>query len=299
MSIINIFILPYYNVTSAAILQHSRLIMSTFTDPFISEAEALSQNLITEGEARLNSATARLAACDMRIKKVEAIHHNDQERFHKDELALEKHKVSIIAPHILAAYEKLPNIELKLRVAAYEHQRKTDESKRLQAKHIDTIKSEICLKKSNKQLTQTVESLAAKLDGKVLPQEQALKNESQELRKELDLLRAQLASKTEELEAKDAMIMSKQQDIDYLREDFDAYQSVYETIWSHRHDGCNELTAALEEQCGMVIAERNVLEANLNALDHKCTSLAMERDYLQKQFDVSVTMSPGYPADIS
>jgi chromosome segregation ATPase len=261
--------------------------MSAYEDAFIAEAEALSNKLIAEGDARLASATARLSHCHKRVKKTEGIHRNDQEHFRKAELALEKHKVSIVAPHILAAYERLPSVELKLKIAEFEHQRKTDEYQRLQAKHLDASKSEIRLKKANKQLTNTVETLTAQLEGKSSPQEQTLQNENDELKKKLDLLQAQLDSKTKECDAKD-------QAVEDLREDFGAYQSVYEDTWSHRHDGCNELAAALEEQCEVLQSNfealqgiNNTLEGNLNTLHHKLNSAAKERDNLQERYKVS------------
>lgn len=240
-----------------------------------------------ECDAAHAATAASFAKCDKGVKKLEAHLRNEKDLIHKTELALAEHKVSIATPHILAAYEKIPGIELKLKVAEFELQRKTDEYKRVQAKHLDAIKSEIRLKKQNKELTRTVETLTTQLEGKASPQELVLQAENEELQKQLALLKAQLQSKSDECVAKDTIIASKQQDIDNLREDFAAYQSVADQTWSHRHDSCNELAAALEEQCDMLTAEHDTLEGNLNTLHHKLNSVAMERDNLQEQFNVS------------
>jgi len=261
--------------------------MSTYHDPSVAELEALMYKVHGACDAASAATQASFAKCDRGVKKLEAHLRNEKDLIREAELAHVEHKVSIIAPHILAAYEKLPSIELKLKVATFEQRRKAEGCKRLQAKHLDASKSEIRLKKANKQLTKTVESLTDQLQGKVSPQEQALKTENEDLRKQLALLRSQLASNTGECEAKDAIIMSKQQDIDYFREDFAAYQSVYEDTCSHRHDACDELVAALEERANMHDTERVALHGTISTLHHKCNTLAMERDTLQEQFNVS------------
>lgn len=261
--------------------------MSTYQDPFIAEAKAQANKLFVESVARLANIDARLADCDRRVKKVEAMHRDDQEHFRKAETLLAEHYVAIHAPQVLEKPEKLPIVELKLRVAEYEQQRKVDECKRLELKHLDAHKTKIRLKKENKQLTKTVESLTAQLESKASPQEQALKTENDEFKEQLALLKAQVQNKTEECEAKDAVIASKEQDIVDLRDDFAAYHSVTSDTWSHRHDSCNELVAALEEQCDMLTTERNILKGNLNTFHHKNNTLTIERDNLQGRFDVS------------
>ena len=258
--------------------------MSTYEDPSIAELE-------TQMNKVHAAIDAGYANCDKLIKKIEARHREDDERFRKAETLLAEHKVAIIAPHVLLAVQKLPDIKLKLKVTEFELNRQTDERKRLEAKHLDVRKSEIRLKKENKQLTKTVESLTAQLQGKTTPEEKDLKAENQKLKEELAMLRAQLKRKTDECETKDSFIVSREQDIADLTDDFAAYQNIISDALSKRHEGCDELHAALDEQCNMLTAERDTLEANLDTLHHKCNTLAIERDDLQGRFNVSHCIS--------
>ncbi|KAF2627056.1 hypothetical protein BU25DRAFT_448834 [Macroventuria anomochaeta] len=247
--------------------------MSAYEDPTIAKPEAQINKINAKVDARLSNASKL-------ITKIQGCHRDNEKHFKKAEILLAEHKVAIIAPHILLAAQILPDTKLKLEVAEYEIKRQSDECKRLEAKHLDARKSEIRVKKENKQLTKIVESLTAQFEGKATPEEKCIKTENEKLMKKLAMLSAQLKSKIEECEIKD-------QAFNDLREEFAAYLSVNSDTWSHRHDSCNELVAALEEQCGMFAAERDALEANLNTLYHKNNFLTIERDNLQGRFDVN------------
>ncbi|KAF9701677.1 hypothetical protein EKO04_000370 [Ascochyta lentis] len=264
--------------------------MSTYEDPTIAELEAQMNSIHAEIDTKLSN-------CSKIIAKLDTRHNDDNQHHKKADVLLAAHKVAIIAPHIVLAAEKLPEFELKLKVAEYELKRKTDECTRLTAKHLDACKSEIRTKKEKKQLTKTVESLTAQLEGKVTPEERNTKTENEELKQELAKLRAQLENKIEECEMKDQVIVD-------LTEDFAAYQSVTSNTWAHRHDSCNELNDALEEQCAMLTAERDTLQRNLqgdlnavqgnyeilsvkhDVLAMKRDELIEERDNLQNKFNV-------------
>lgn len=292
--------------------------MCNYEDPFIAEVEAQANTLFAESDITLAKNVARLADCEKHVKKVEAMHSADHRHFGKAETLLTEHHAAICAPRVLVDAEKLPSVELKLKVAEYDLQCKVAECKRLDAKHVDARKSEIRLKKDNKKLAEIVGTLTAQLEGRASPQEQVLKTENDDLKEQLAVLQAQLQQKTEECGAKDlnishlnndcaikgATIASFAQDIECLRDDFAAYQSVTSNNWSHRHDSCNELVTALEEQCDMLTAQRDTLECNLRALEgtvgtlhHKCNTLTMECDALQSRFDVSYHMSHCFVAN--
>ncbi|KZM26007.1 hypothetical protein ST47_g2836 [Ascochyta rabiei] len=83
-----------------------------------------------------------------------------------------------------------------------------------------------------------------------------------------------MESKTEECETKDLFTND-------LTEDFAANQSVTSEAWIHRHDSCNELNAALDEQCAMLTAERNINRNNFGVLSVKHDVLAMKCDALR------------------
>ncbi|KAF3036677.1 hypothetical protein E8E12_004113 [Didymella heteroderae] len=255
--------------------------MSICHDSSVAELETLVHKVYGECDAARAATGTSFAKCDKEFQKIEPLLHDQRELIHKSEHALAEHKVSIVAPHILTAHEKLPNVELKLKVAEFEQQRKIDECKRLHAKHLDASKKEIRFMKENKQLTKKVETLTAQREGEATPQEQTPHKENKELKKQLALLQAQLESKTEECKSNDQVIED-------IREDFVAYQSIIDDTWSHRHDSCNELTDALDEQCSILIKERDTLEADLYTLHHKNNILAMERDNLQEQFNKSI-----------
>ncbi|KAJ4401686.1 hypothetical protein N0V91_007727 [Didymella pomorum] len=229
--------------------------MSIYHDLPTEELEALMYKVHGECDAASAATQASLAKCDKGVKKLETHLRDEKALIHRAELTLAEHTATVVAPHILAAYKNC-------RTPA--------------------------LKKANKQVTKAVESLTDQRQGKASPQEQALKNENEDLQRQLTLLQAQLASKAEVCEAKDAIIMSKQQDINYFCEDFAAYQSVHEDTWSHRHDGCNELSAALEEQCEMYKTLATTLEGNLNTFRRNLNSVAKECDYLREQFKDSI-----------
>ena len=99
--------------------------MSTYPYPFIAEVEARAAELFAESKARLTRITTRLSGCDKCVKKIEGMHHDQKEKLRKAELTIAEHKVSVAGPRILAAYKKLPSIELKLKVAEYDQQRKS------------------------------------------------------------------------------------------------------------------------------------------------------------------------------
>ncbi|KAJ8108522.1 hypothetical protein OPT61_g8117 [Boeremia exigua] len=244
--------------------------MSADDDLAIAELEAQMQLLHADSDARL-------ANCDKLVARIDARQKKDKERFVKVEKLLAEQKVAIIAPHILFAAQKLPDAILKLKVTEYDLQRKTDEYKRLEAKQLDARKSEIRVKKENRQLAKSMESLSAQLKGDCTPEDMRLKTENEMLKKELAMMKTQLKDKTDECEMKD-------RDINDLREDFAAYQSVTSSTWAHRHDACNELVAVLEEQCSTLTQQRDALESNLNTLHHKINTLTIERDSLQNQF---------------
>lgn len=124
-----------------------------------------------------------------------------------------------------------------------------------------------------KQLIKTVKILTAQVEGKLTPKDKDIEAENEKMKEGLVMLRAQLKDKIDECEMKEQLISD-------LTEDFAAYQSVTSDTWAHRHDGCNELNAALDEQCEMLTVEHSTLHNNLNRL-------IIERHDLQRKFDVS------------
>ena len=109
----------------------------------------------------VSESDSSLIRCDKLVAKIDARHNEDKLRFKKAEKLLTEYKVAAIAPHIFAAAQKLPDAQLKLKVAEYELHCKIDECKRLEAKQLNARKSEIRIKKEIKQLTKTVELLTA------------------------------------------------------------------------------------------------------------------------------------------
>ena len=85
----------------------------------------------------------KLSNCDWLSPKIDTRHREYDKRFKKAKRFFAEHKVTIIAPQIAAAAAKLPSAELKLKVAEYETQTKTEECERLEAKHLNACKSEI------------------------------------------------------------------------------------------------------------------------------------------------------------
>jgi hypothetical protein len=230
--------------------------MSTYTEgPSIAELDAE----MNKYHAQID---ARLVTCSKLITKLEARHQKADKQQKKAKILLDNFKVISIAPQVALAAEKLLATELKLRVTEYELKRKTDECKRLASKHLETSKSEIRVKKEKKQLAKTVDTLTTQLKGKITPEEIEIMIQNKELEQELTMLRAQLNRKIEECETKDRFIAD-------LTVDFAAYQNVTSDTWVHRHDSCNELNAALDEQCAMLAAERDALQSKLNALQNR------------------------------
>ncbi|KAJ4316828.1 hypothetical protein N0V94_005241 [Neodidymelliopsis sp. IMI 364377] len=236
--------------------------MSTYRDPTIAELEAQ----MIECHAQTDS---NLANCEKLITKLEARYLKADEDYSKVQTHLDEYKVNIIAPHIAAAAEQLPATALKLKVAEYDLERKTEDYKKLEAKHLETCKSEIRIKKEKKQLEQTVVALTAQLDGKTTPEEKQLQTENERLKEELATLKAQLEHKTDECAIKDQCIAD-------LTDDFAAYQDVTSNTLARRHNSCNELTAALDEQCGMLTAERDYLQSHIDVLTVKGDMLKSE-----------------------
>jgi chromosome segregation ATPase len=230
--------------------------MSTYQYPTIAELEAQ----MIECHAKTDSS---LANCEKLITKLEARYLKADEDYSKVQTHLSEYKVNIIAPYIAAAAEQLPATALKLKVAEYDLKRKTEDYKKLEAKHLEACKSEIRVKKEKKQLEKTVVALTNHLDGNTTPDEKKLQTENERLKGELATLKAQLEHKTEECAMKDQFIAD-------LTDDFAAYQDVTSDTLARRHDSCDELNAALDEQCGMLTAERDYLQSHIDMLTVKC-----------------------------
>ncbi|KAL1607262.1 hypothetical protein SLS59_002225 [Nothophoma quercina] len=158
----------------------------------------------------------KLSNCDWLSPKIDTRHREYDNRFKKSKRLFAEHKVTIIAPHIAAAAAKLPSAELKLKVAEYEIQRKTDGCKRLEAKHLNACKSEIRAKKEYKLLVKIVEPHTSQLESKTEPEEKDVMAENEKPKEELTMLRAQLESRTVECEAKDTVIAELTKDCKVL-----------------------------------------------------------------------------------
>ncbi|KAJ4345052.1 hypothetical protein N0V95_005994 [Ascochyta clinopodiicola] len=219
---------------------------------------------ITELEADMHKMHAevdtKLSNCSKMIAKLDAHHNNADEHYRKADMLLAEHKVVIAALHNTLAAEKLPTVELKLRTAEY----------------MLKFKSDIRGKDAKKQLIKTMRSLTLQLAGKALPEEKDFKTENEKLKHELRILSAQLESKTEECETKDQIITD-------LTENFTVYQNVTPDTRIHRHDSCNELNVAFDEQCSVLTAERDIVQSNFEVLSVKHDVLAMKRDALGEE----------------
>lgn len=116
--------------------------MSTYHDLPTEELEALMYKVHGECDAASAATQASLAKCDKGVKKLETHLRDEKALIHKAGLTLAEHTATVVAPHILAAYKKLPNVELKLKVAEFENKRKTEECECLKAKHLGASKLE-------------------------------------------------------------------------------------------------------------------------------------------------------------
>lgn len=260
--------------------------MSSYDDLGIAELEARMEQLHAESDIAFKR-------CNNLVASIDARHREDKTRSEKIAKLIAERKAIELAPHLYFAAQKLPGVELKLKVAKYDLERKVDECKRLKAKHMIALKSELCFTKEKTQLAKTVDTLTAQLERKASLEDQQLQAENDKLKEELAGLKMQLMTKTEECRMKNAHITSQDQDIEELRKDFITYQSVTSDNWAHRHDSCDELVTALEEQCSMLTTQHNTLksnvqtlETNIDTLHHKVNTLTMERDELQGNLDV-------------
>lgn len=207
---------------------------------------------LVELEAQMNQlhaeSNAGLARCDKLVKKIDARHKQDKALFEKAHKLLAETKVAAVAPHILAAAQRLPHVELKLKVAEFEINRNKQECKRLQIKHMNAFQAELRFKKENKQLTKTIESLTAGREIDTTSERNDTQSENEQLKEQLAALTAQLKVKTDECASKDAFIANQEREVAELRVEFAGYQDFTSNSSIHRHDGCNEHIAALEEQ---------------------------------------------------
>ena len=199
-----------------------------------------------------------------------------KERIQKVDKKVTELKVSAIAPDILADAQKLPHVQLQLRVAQYNADIKAAEYKRLDSRRYEAYESESRLKKDNKRLSELNKSLTATLEEKAASEDKALQSENDNLKEEIARLRAQLETKTEEVQQKDAIIASKEQDVASLKEGIAAEQ----TTSSHNHEGCDALEEAFRESS-------DLYSSLCSELEDKVRTLTAERDDFQSKPKVS------------
>lgn len=159
--------------------------------------------------------------------------------------------IAPIAPEITAAAQKLPQIELELKVARHNATEMAEDYKRLKAKHVDAVKIQIQLENDKKILNKTISSLTTDLEATAARKESDLQIENDNLRKEIAQLKSELKHQTEECQAKDTTIAGMYQNIVAFQEFMAVEQESDSHISLHRHDACNEMEALLQEQAHM------------------------------------------------